>query len=549
MDNLIAQISDAVMPPKTDFVKAGQHRNTASRRHQDDFRKNESGQIEKTGKNRVTGDKTRPADKTDDENQYFDRVLAKRLSGNDQSGTKSLSKNTKNADKETSNETNSEPLTPVIILPQAVNKDESTRQIPGKNSIIVPAEAVNLDETDSKTVVNSTNENQKIIESAVIDKAVEPGSAEKTIETVVPVEKISVSDAGDKKEAVIIPGDAVSSESNKGKLLKQTTENEIPQNNRSNNTENADRTVLENMQNNPKKQVFSDKLPQITGENVKAAVANEIKTNEKPANIEMDSKVNAETANGIEFKRHKADYTEAKPQTPQASTGLKEADQSGRINSTVKTAETNTNTDPKDSKPQDVSAEINTNPRKDDFNQIFNDADMKIADSSNIKTQKATIASNASNTVSQVVNEIRSSSLTDRQQISIALDPPELGRINIRFQQKNGEIIGLLEADNVKTRQEISDEMPLIIRSLNEGGIAVKKVEVVLTQQDQQDSMRGNSSNEFDNTGRENPKGDEKNSPNHGENFNRNSSGQYIASKATKAYESSVSDEAIDLYV
>ncbi|MCF7954177.1 MAG: flagellar hook-length control protein FliK [Phycisphaerae bacterium] len=151
--------------------------------------------------------------------------------------------------------------------------------------------------------------------------------------------------------------------------------------------------------------------------------------------------------------------------------------------------------------------------------------------------------------LNQVTEQIRSSMTRGREQISIALDPPELGRVMIKFQQRNGEIVGIVEVDKARTHREIADEMPMIVKSLNDSGIAVKKVEVVLTEQQTQDTLSDNSAKGNNNTGRNGFGGSSDNPQSEGsENGGRNFSRQYNPANNTDNYTNTVSDDAINMY-
>lgn len=67
------------------------------------------------------------------------------------------------------------------------------------------------------------------------------------------------------------------------------------------------------------------------------------------------------------------------------------------------------------------------------------------------------------------------------QQITIRLNPPELGRVLIKFQQQQDQITGLLQVDKAQTRAEIQQALPQIIQNLQDLGVQVKRLEVVLT--------------------------------------------------------------------
>ena len=67
------------------------------------------------------------------------------------------------------------------------------------------------------------------------------------------------------------------------------------------------------------------------------------------------------------------------------------------------------------------------------------------------------------------------------QQITIRLNPPELGRVLIKFQEQQNQITGLLQVDKAQTRAEIQQALPQIIQNLQDSGVQVKRLEVVLT--------------------------------------------------------------------
>jgi flagellar hook-length control protein FliK len=54
------------------------------------------------------------------------------------------------------------------------------------------------------------------------------------------------------------------------------------------------------------------------------------------------------------------------------------------------------------------------------------------------------------------------------QQITIRLNPPELGKVFIKFQEQDNQITGLLEVSKAQTRIEIQQALPQIIRSLQD---------------------------------------------------------------------------------
>ena len=67
------------------------------------------------------------------------------------------------------------------------------------------------------------------------------------------------------------------------------------------------------------------------------------------------------------------------------------------------------------------------------------------------------------------------------QQIIVRLNPPELGKVFIKFQEQDAQITGLLEVSKAQTRYEIEQALPQIIRDLADCGIQIKRLEVLLS--------------------------------------------------------------------
>ncbi|MBN2183402.1 MAG: flagellar hook-length control protein FliK [Sedimentisphaerales bacterium] len=83
----------------------------------------------------------------------------------------------------------------------------------------------------------------------------------------------------------------------------------------------------------------------------------------------------------------------------------------------------------------------------------------------------------------QILESIRSSLQEEGagKQIIVRLNPPELGQVSIKFEDRNAELTGLLEVSKTQTRNEIEQVLPQIIRNLSDSGIDIKKIDVVLT--------------------------------------------------------------------
>ncbi|MBC8470095.1 MAG: flagellar hook-length control protein FliK [Planctomycetes bacterium] len=89
----------------------------------------------------------------------------------------------------------------------------------------------------------------------------------------------------------------------------------------------------------------------------------------------------------------------------------------------------------------------------------------------------------------QIQESVRSSfsQQGQNQQITIQLNPPELGKVLIKFQEQDNQITGLLEVSKTQTRIEIEQAIPQIIRGLQDSGIQIKRLDVVLSQGGQPD--------------------------------------------------------------
>lgn len=66
------------------------------------------------------------------------------------------------------------------------------------------------------------------------------------------------------------------------------------------------------------------------------------------------------------------------------------------------------------------------------------------------------------------------------QQITVRLNPPDLGKVFIKFQEQDNQITGLMEVSKTQTRFEIEQALPQIVRNLADSGIQIKRFEVVL---------------------------------------------------------------------
>ncbi len=94
----------------------------------------------------------------------------------------------------------------------------------------------------------------------------------------------------------------------------------------------------------------------------------------------------------------------------------------------------------------------------------------------------------------QIQQSVRSSFGEGNRQITIRLNPPELGKVTIKFAEHADGITGLLQVDKLQTRQQIQQALPEIIQNLQDSGVQIKRLEVELTNQQQEHASKDQSS-------------------------------------------------------
>lgn len=83
----------------------------------------------------------------------------------------------------------------------------------------------------------------------------------------------------------------------------------------------------------------------------------------------------------------------------------------------------------------------------------------------------------------QILDSVRASMANGDRQVSIRLLPPELGTVVVRFQEQGDQLTGVVEVANGDTRREVERALPQVVRSLQEAGVQVRRVEVVTADQ------------------------------------------------------------------
>ena len=111
----------------------------------------------------------------------------------------------------------------------------------------------------------------------------------------------------------------------------------------------------------------------------------------------------------------------------------------------------------------------------------------------------------ASTPSEQIIQSLKNNPVVPDRQINITLNPPELGRIRITFQQTDGEITGLLEVERAQARYDVEKSLPQIVTSLQQSGVQVQRINVVQNEQGQGQSGQSKDSfaGDFEGTGKQ----------------------------------------------
>jgi flagellar hook-length control protein FliK len=79
------------------------------------------------------------------------------------------------------------------------------------------------------------------------------------------------------------------------------------------------------------------------------------------------------------------------------------------------------------------------------------------------------------------------------RQVLIRLQPPELGTVLVRFREHGEGLDGTLKVDRTDTRREIEQALPEVVRSLQDAGVGIRRLDVTDSDSSGQDLGRGQS--------------------------------------------------------
>ena len=133
---------------------------------------------------------------------------------------------------------------------------------------------------------------------------------------------------------------------------------------------------------------------------------------------------------------------------------------------------------------------------------------------------------NSTAMIEQITAHVQASRDNLGQEMTIRLDPPELGQVNIQLRTAGDGLQGLIRVEHARTLDELIRDMPTLLQKLADAGIEVKDIELRMNDQNPgrgNDAQPGQTQDQFasqaDSQGRGNPgRGETQNSPGQGSN-------------------------------
>lgn len=79
----------------------------------------------------------------------------------------------------------------------------------------------------------------------------------------------------------------------------------------------------------------------------------------------------------------------------------------------------------------------------------------------------------------QLVESLRAGAAGLGRQVTVHLEPPELGRVRITFRTEGEEVHGVLEVENSSTRAKLEREVAPLVQRLQDAGVQLRRLDVV----------------------------------------------------------------------
>jgi flagellar hook-length control protein FliK len=90
----------------------------------------------------------------------------------------------------------------------------------------------------------------------------------------------------------------------------------------------------------------------------------------------------------------------------------------------------------------------------------------------------------------QILDSMQASIGRGDRQVLVRLNPPELGTVLVRFQEQGDRVSAMMEVASREVRREIEQALPQVVRTLQEAGVQIRRVEVVTSDQPERDLGR-----------------------------------------------------------
>ena len=91
----------------------------------------------------------------------------------------------------------------------------------------------------------------------------------------------------------------------------------------------------------------------------------------------------------------------------------------------------------------------------------------------------------------QILDSLQASVAQGQRQVTIRLQPPELGMVLVRLREQGEQLDGTLEVTETQTRRQIEQALPEVIRSLHDAGVVIRRLDVISAEPSAQDPGRG----------------------------------------------------------
>jgi flagellar hook-length control protein FliK len=87
----------------------------------------------------------------------------------------------------------------------------------------------------------------------------------------------------------------------------------------------------------------------------------------------------------------------------------------------------------------------------------------------------------AAQVADSVAESVQAGSARPGRQVTVRLNPPELGSVRITFESDGDQLRGVLEVSNARTLGELQRELPALMNRLNDAGVTLRRMDLNLS--------------------------------------------------------------------